>query len=169
MEVFITILVLAVAGFLIFNMFRSRKRNMEAAAKSGNTAAATGLAVSRDLFQAEAGHHAPVESFHVHGHEARVTFAVPLDDEDDAVLNELLVDEAVEVVRQKRHTLPIEDVQEIVVYAGIDNVREVGRSVLPAPGELPPPTLDTGLSFSKIAHDPFAAPFEDEVDHSVTY
>jgi hypothetical protein len=77
--------------------------------------------------------------------------------------------EAVEVLRQKRHSLPIDDVREIVVFAGRDNVREVGRTKLPAPGELPPPMLDS-ISFSHIARDPFAAPFdEDRIDHSTTY
>jgi hypothetical protein len=104
------------------------------------------------------------------GDEARVTFDVPLEDEVDEVLNDLLMDEAVEVVRQKRHTLPIDDVQHIVVLAGRDKVREVGRTKLPSPGELPPPGLDSGLSFTHIARDPFAAPFEEEgPDHGVAY
>lgn len=164
------VVLLAVAGFVLFRLFSSRKRRMEEAAQGGSTAPATGLAVSRDLFDSDGGHHAPVESFHVAGTEARVTFDVPLDDEDDEVLNDLLMDEAVEVVRQKRHTLPIDDVQHIVVFAGRDKVREVGRTKLPAPGELPPPALDTGLSFTHIARDPFAAPFDDErSDHGVTY
>ncbi|MGH8913301.1 MAG: hypothetical protein ACRDZM_02150, partial [Acidimicrobiia bacterium] len=82
---------------------------------------------------------APVRDFHVHGTEARVYFDVPMPDEEDPILNELLVDEAVEVVREKRHTLPIGDVTEIVVFAGRGEDRQVGRSKLPAPGVLPPP------------------------------
>lgn len=170
MEVLITVVVLAIAGFLVFNMFRNRKRRMEEAARSGSTAPATGLSVSRDLFDPETGQRAPVESFHVVGDEARVTFDVPLDDEDDEILNELLMAEAVEVIRQKRHTLPIDDVHHIVVFAGKDQVREVGRSKLPSPGELPPPALEAGLSFIHIARDPFAAPFDEErADHGVAY
>jgi hypothetical protein len=170
MEILVAVLVVAVVAFVLINMFRSRKRRMEQAAREGSTAPATGLSVSRDLFDPDSGNHAPVESFHVVGDEARVTFAVPLDDDDDDVLNDLLVAEAVEVVRQKRHTLPIEDVHHIVVFAGRDPVREVGRTKLPAPGELPPPALDAGLSFTHIARDPFAAPFEDErPDHGVAY
>jgi hypothetical protein len=169
-DVFVIVVILAVAGFVIFNMFRSRKRRMEEAAKAGGTAPAAGLSVSRDLFDAEIGHHAPVESFHVAGNEARVTFDVPLDVEDDEVLNELLMSEAIEVLRQKRHTLPIEDVHYVVVFAGRDKVREVGRAKLPSPGELPPPGMAAGLSFTHIARDPFAAPFdEEETDHSVAY
>lgn len=170
MDVVIIVLALAAAGYVVFNMFRARKRRMEEAARAGSTAPAVGLSVSRDLFDAEAGHHAPVESFHVVGDEARVTFAVPLDDDDDDVLNDLLMDEAVEVLRQKRHSLPIEDVHHIVVFAGRDPVREVGRTKLPSPGELPPPALDSGLSFAQIARDPFAAPFDEErIDHGVAY
>lgn len=168
-EALIAILVLAVAGFLVYNMFRTRKQRMEEAARAGSTAAATGLAVSRDVLEGGVGNRAPLESFHVVGDEARVTFDVPLDTEDDEVLNELLVNEAVEVVREKRHSLPIDGVNHIVVFAGRDNVREVGRAKLPAPGELPPPALDSGLSFTHIAHDPFAAPFEEETDHGVSY
>lgn len=170
MEVFFTVLALAVVGVVVAYMFRSRKRRMAEAEKAGSTAPAAGLSVSRDLFDAEGGHHAPVESFHVVGNEARVTFDVPLEDDDDEVLNNLLTDEAVEVLRQKRHSLPIEDVHHIVVFAGRDRVREVGRTKLPSPGELPPPAPDSGLSFTHIARDPFAAPFEEErPDHGVAY
>lgn len=170
MEVVVIVLLLAIAGYVVFNMFRARKKRMEEAERAGSTAPAAGLATARDLFEAEAGHRAPVESFHVVGDEARVTFDVPLDTEDDEILNDLLVGEAVEVVRQKKHTLPIDDVHEIVVFAGRDNVREVGRTKLPSPGELPPPLVDTGLSFTHIAKDPFAAPFDEErSDHGVAY
>ncbi len=110
---------------------------------------------------------APVRDFHVHGHQARVTFDVPLPDQDDRVLNDLLVDEAVEVVREKRHALPIGDVTEIVVFAGRDEVKEVGRSKLPAPGELPPPIEREVFNLTHIARDPFASQFE--VDHTVSY
>jgi hypothetical protein len=169
-EVFVTVLAIAVVGFVLINMFRSRKRRMEEAEKAGSTAPAAGLAISRDLFGGEGGQRAPVESFHVVGDEARVTFDVPLEDDEDEVLNDLLMGEAVEVVRQKRHSLPIDDVQQIVVLAGRDKVREVGRTKLPAPGELPPPALDTGLSLTHIARDPFAAPFEEErLDHGIAY
>lgn len=170
MDVVVIVVLLAIAGYVIFNMFRMRKKRMEEAERAGSTAPATGLATSPDLFDAEVGHRAPVESFHVVGQEARVTFDVPLDDEDDEVLNDLLVGEAMEVVRQKRHTLPIDDVHEIVVFAGREKVREVGRTKLPSPGELPPPIVDSGLSLTHIAKDPFAAPFDDErSDHAVAY
>jgi len=110
---------------------------------------------------------APVRDFHVHGNEARVSFDVPLPDVDDPVLNDLLVDEAVEVVREKRHALPITDVTEIVVFGGRDEVREVGRTRLPSPGQLPPPIESDVFNLTHIAKDPFASQFE--VDHSITY
>jgi hypothetical protein len=103
----------------------------------------------------------------VHANEARVTFDVPLPDQVDQVLNDLLVDEAVEVVREKRHTLPIGDVTEIVVFAGRDEVKEVGRTKLPSPGELPPPIDRDVFNLTHVARDPFASQFE--VDHTVSY
>lgn len=169
MTPFIIVVVLVVVAFLIFNMFRNRNRRMKEAEKASMTAAAAGLAISRDLFEPEVGHHAPLESFHVVGDEARVTFDVPLDEEDDEVLNELLENEAIEVVRDKMHTLPIEDVSQIVVFAGRERRREVARHSLPTPGELPPPVHEAGLSFTHIAHDPFVAHFEEETDHAITY
>ncbi|MGH8913519.1 MAG: hypothetical protein ACRDZM_03290, partial [Acidimicrobiia bacterium] len=108
---------------------------------------------------------APVRDFHVHGTEARVYFDVPMPDEDDPILNELLVDEAVEVVREKRHNLPIGDVTEIVVFAGRGEDRQVGRSKLPAPGVLPPPIESDVFNLTHIARDPFATQFD--VDHTL--
>lgn len=169
MEPFIFVIVLVAIGLLLYNMFRNRKRRMQEAEQESSTAAATGLAVSRDLFEPEVGHHAPLESFHVVGSEAQVTFDVPLDDDDDEVLFDLLEGEAIEVVRQKRHTLPIEDVHYIVVYAGREKRREVARRELPSPGELPPPLLDAGVSFTHIAHDPFAAHFDEGNDVGIDY
>lgn len=169
MEQIIIVLVLALVGYLLFRMFRNRNKRMKEAASQSQTAQATGLSINRDMFGADTGHHTPLESFHVAGEEARVTFDVPLDDEDDEVLNDLLLGEAIEVVRQKRHTLPIDDVREIVVFAGREKNREVVRHRLPAPGELPPPMHDLGVSFTAIAHDPFAAHFDDRDDSGVTY
>jgi hypothetical protein len=168
-EPVIVIILLALVGYLLFNMFRNRSRRMKEAAVQAQTAQATGLSINRDMFGGETGHHTPLESFHVAHGEARVTFDVPLDDEDDDVLNELLLGEAVEVVRQKRHTLPIDEVREIVVFAGRDKVREVARHRLPASGELPPPMHDLGVSFTTIAHDPFAAHFEERDESGVTF
>jgi hypothetical protein len=106
--------------------------------------------------------HSPVMEFHVRGHEARVTFNVPLPDEDDDVLNDLLVDEAVEVIREKKHELPMADVTAVVALAGQDQPREVGRAKLPTPGELPPPVVTEMLNLSHVAKDPFESQFDTE-------
>lgn len=167
MDGLVIILALAVVGYVIWNLFRSRARRLEKA-EAAKTAPAAGLAVSRDILEVESGNRAPVGSFHVHGAEAQVTFDVPLPEEDDPVLNDLLVGEAVEVVREKRHTLPIGEVTQIVVFAGKDQQREIGRAKLPSPGELPPPLAPERLSFTHIARDPFAQPFDKETDESVS-
>ena len=166
MEIAIGILVAAVVLFLLYSMFRNRSKRMAEAAQNSDSAPATGLSVSKDLFEAELGHRPPLESFHIVGNEARVTFDVPLDDEEDTVLNDLLVGEGVEVVRQKRHELPIGDIEEIVVFAGRGESREVGRTRLASPGELPPPALEEGMSISAVAHDPFAAPFDEDQERA---
>ncbi|MGH8910924.1 MAG: hypothetical protein ACRDVD_00300 [Acidimicrobiia bacterium] len=104
-----------------------------------------------------------VESFHVHDKEAVVTFDVPYPEEGDDVLADLLTGEAIEVVREKRHVLPINDVTEVVVFAGRENSREVGRTSLVTPGVLPPPSRMTDiLNLHSIATDPMAAQFETE-------
>ena len=168
MDGFVIFLGVVVLGFVVWILISSRRRQAKRMEESAEEEA--GLSTVRDLFEAETGYHAPLADFHVHGEEARVIFDVPLPAEDDPVLNDLLIDEAVEVVRQKRHSLPIDDVAYIVVLAGRGEPREVGRSQLPAIGVLPPAAERLGLSFTKIAHDPFATSFdEDETDHVVTY
>jgi hypothetical protein len=82
---------------------------------------------------------------------------VPLDDEDDEVLNEILVDEAMEVLLDKKHTLPITDVHEVVVFAGRGAPREIARTKLPSPGVLPPPPPVSLLHLGNVAPDPFKA------------
>lgn len=154
---------------VIWYLRRSRKRQAERLEQASGTAVATGLSTSRPLFDGSA-QHAPLEEFHVEGSQAKVVFDVPLPDDDDNVLHDLLLEEAVEVVRQRRHTLPIDDVTEIVVYAGRGERKMIGTTQLPSQGELPPPGVTVGLSFSHVAHDPFSAPFEDErSDHSVVF
>jgi hypothetical protein len=83
-----------------------------------------------------------VAEFHVIDGAARVHFDVPLGDETDPVLAELLGREAVEVVREKRHQLPIGDVIAVVALAlrGGDWV-VVSTISLETPGTLPPPMV----------------------------
>ncbi|MEX0826718.1 MAG: hypothetical protein WD184_08235 [Acidimicrobiia bacterium] len=83
-----------------------------------------------------------VAEFHVSQQSARVHFDVPLPDEPDEVFSELLGREAVEVVREKRHSLPIDDVDEVVALGRRGGDWSVAATVsLDTPGELPPPML----------------------------
>jgi len=101
-----------------------------------------------------------VVEMHVIGEEARVTFDVPIA-EDDEILNELLTHEAIEVVREKRHSLPIDQVTTVVALAGRGDVpREVGRSRLDAPGQLPPRLdIPSVLHLAHIGFDPIDQQF----------
>jgi len=99
----------------------------------------------------------PVSEFHVKGDAANVYFDVPLPSREDAVLETLLLHEAVEVVREKRHTLPIDQVARVVVFgrsgAGFDQVGEVS---LETPGTLPPPAPPP-VVFKQAGPDPLAS------------
>lgn len=106
----------------------------------------------------------PVAEFHVKGEQALVSFDVPLPEgEIDDVLTGLLVAEAVEVVRDKRHHLPIGDVTRVIALARrTGQWAEVGSVDLDTPGELPPPIMPTLLPH--LAHDPAVDPFETAAD-----
>lgn len=105
-----------------------------------------------------------VADFHVRGEEARVTFDVPLPEGDiDDVLRDLLTHEAVEVIREKRHSLPIDQVTKVVALAGRGGEPvEVGSVELAEPGDLPPPVTDLPLlQFSHLGHDPLEQQFRE--------
>lgn len=99
----------------------------------------------------------PVAEFHVKGDAANVYFDVPLPEGDDTVLEKLLLHEAMEVVREKRHTLPIDQVARVVAHArsGADYV-VVGEVGLETPGTLPPPAPPPTV-FKSSGPDPLAA------------
>lgn len=99
---------------------------------------------------------APVAEFHVRGDEAQVYFDVPLPAEVDDVLTGLLKHEAVEVVREKRHSLPIDQVTKVVAFAkdGAD-FTEVGTVDLETPGTLPPPAPPP-VVFKSVGPDPLS-------------
>jgi hypothetical protein len=99
----------------------------------------------------------PVAEFHVIGDAANVYFDVPLPDGADTVLEKLLLHEAVEVVREKRHTLPIDQVAKVVAYgkSGSDYAI-VGEVGLETPGTLPPPAPPPTV-FKQAGPDPLAA------------
>ncbi len=91
----------------------------------------------------------------VTGREAHVTFDVPFPEDGDDVLADLLVQEAVEVMREKRHTLPLEMVERVVVFAGRGDRYEVGSHKLDTPGSLPPKMeMPSMLNISRYARDP---------------
>ncbi len=97
-----------------------------------------------------------VADFHVRGEEASVHFAVPLPAEPDDALVELLLHEAIEVVREKRHTLPISQVTRVIAVGRRDGQDvEVGSVDLETPGELPPPSVPEHLvRASRVDFDP---------------
>ena len=107
-----------------------------------------------------------VSDFHVRGEEAQVYFDVPLSEgEIDGVLAELLTNEAVEVVREKRHELPIDGVTTVVAFAGRDaEPRMVGKVVLEEPGVLPEPILaGPSLNLGHIGFDPLEKQFSGDL------
>ncbi len=82
----------------------------------------------------------PYREFHVRGDEALVYFDAPVPvGGADSVLKDLLVKEAVEVVREKRsHELPIDDVTTVRAFGRRDHEDvEVGSVSLETPGQLP--------------------------------
>ncbi|MCJ7753488.1 MAG: hypothetical protein MUP13_02870, partial [Thermoanaerobaculales bacterium] len=110
-----------------------------------------------------------VSEFHVRGEEAQVIFDVPLPDgEIDEVLAELLTNEALEVVREKRHELPINGVTTVVAFAGRGGEpRRIGSVSLEEPGVLPPPMVAApSLHLGRIGFDPLEKQFSDELLHN---
>lgn len=153
----ILIAALAVVAFLLQ---RSRRRLEEIGLQPTPKARGTVAAPEPELEVVQP--RPKVVEMHVVDDEARVTFDVALPDEPDEVLTELLVNEAVEVVREKRHTLPMSQVTKVVVYAGKGAPRRVAEATLDAPGVLPPrPTVPSVLNLVTIAADPLQRQFEE--------
>ena len=104
-----------------------------------------------------------VVEFHVRGNEAHVRFDVPLAaDGADTVLSDLLVAEAIEVVREKQASLPISDVEHVVAFAGRgQDPVEVGRVALPERGALPEPSeVMPSAHIGHLGFDPIEKQFE---------
>ncbi len=105
-----------------------------------------------------------VSEFHVVGDEARVTFDVPLPPGGaDPVLTGLLKYEAIEVLRAKARTLPIDQVVSVMVLAGST---PIGTVALPSAGVLPPemePPVSLNLD---AADDPLSHTLGGHVDPS---
>jgi hypothetical protein len=107
-----------------------------------------------------------VSDFHVRGEDAQVFFDVPLPEgEIDAVLAELLTNEAVEVVREKRHELPLDGVTAVVALAGRGGEpRLVGKVALEEKGVLPPPVVVApSLHLGHIGFDPLEKQFSEDL------
>ncbi len=111
----------------------------------------------------------PVAEFHVRGADALVHFDVPLPEGAvDEVLRDLLLHEAVEVVREKRHDLPIDHVTKVIAHGKRGGASAaVGEVRLETPGELPPPVMPEHVAHasrvsldlsSAMASPPTAAP-----------
>ena len=137
---------------------------MVVAKRSGGTKAdsATAKAPSSDRLRPV------VTEFRVTDRSALVHFDVPLGDETDPVLSDLLGREAVEVVREKRHTLPIDEVVEVVALGRKGGGWEVAARIsLTTPGALPPPLMPETFAharrsdvdlFDRFANLPSSAP-----------
>ena len=102
-----------------------------------------------------------VADFEVVGTAARVTFDVPFPEDGDEVLSDLLVGEAIEVVRERRHSLPLASLTEVVAMAGRGSQVVVGTAKLDTPGQLPPKVESVSLlNLSTFARDPLQESFE---------
>ncbi len=140
--------VVAVVALVVVVFLLARRRP-----RSGAPAAA------KPTVTVESGRLRPaVAEFHVAGGSARVHFEVPLPAEGaDEVLAELLGREAVEVVREKRHTLPLGELIRVVALGRRGTEwAEVTSIGLATPGELPPPMLPELIPHaSQRDFDPF--------------
>ena len=154
----IAIIAVGVALMVFAIATRRRTRAATAAITSGEATRIADISVDRPR--------PAVSAFHVVGHEAQVTFDVPLAaDGPDDLMKELLVNEALEVTREKRHHLPIDQVTQVVAFAGREEISEVGRVDLPAPGMLPPPLTGAAvLDLSAVDIDPLQEQFEGRTD-----
>jgi hypothetical protein len=95
----------------------------------------------------------PVSGFEVEEGVAKVTFAVPIPTQMDEVLRDVLIGDAIEVVREKRHGSSLPPITDIAVYAGIPTPREIASRSLPD-GVLPDAVDSSLLNLSAIAVDP---------------
>lgn len=156
MSIVIIVAVVLVAAVIAVILF-SRRRSGGAGPRSSEVAT-------------EAGRDGPaVAEFHVGDDAASVYFDVPLPaGEVDAVLADLLISEAIEVVREKRHTLPLGDVRRVIALGRRNgDWFEVGSVELDTPGSLPPPLVPELLphasrpgfdAFDRISDLPGQAP-----------
>jgi hypothetical protein len=161
----IALAIIIVAAILIgFSIYLSRRRKaleaelgIQIPSRRGQRALSTKPEVEESRSRIQPA------SFHVDGDKAVVRFDVPLPPgEIDDILADLLVSEAIEVVREKRHSLPIGHLTEVVAEAGRGEVRRVGSAKLTQPGTLPPRTTGVDLlNLSSVSNDPLHSSFTD--------
>ncbi|NIA25088.1 MAG: hypothetical protein GWP04_05915 [Gammaproteobacteria bacterium] len=151
----VLLLVVAILLAIVGTVLSRRTKALKEQLKVGDS-----LAPELDLEQPRPR----VMAFHVRGDEAQVTFDVPLPPgEPDPVLVELLLSEAVEVVHDKQHSLPIDEVTKVVVFAGRgEEPRRIEELSLAEPGLLPPLSVTPRLHFASIGFDAFDRQFEEE-------
>lgn len=144
MDPVVVALIAVAVAILVFLALRGRARPQAATAP---------VVPPRD----DGGFHAPTSSFHVSGGEAHVEFAVPLPPGDvDPVLRDILLAEAVEVLRAKRGKLPLAGVSRVHAYALRDErTVPVGTLGLDGPGQLPPPPPPGTSHFGRGGADVF--------------
>src|SRR5690606_11892673 len=111
-------LVLVALVFIVIGVLLGRRRNELAEQQGLKPAKRRGAPPAVESPLGADGPRPRLVDMHIEGTEARVTFDVPFPEDGDPVLADLLVQEALEVVREKRHTLPIEQVTSVVAFAG---------------------------------------------------
>lgn len=131
MDIFVVVLIAAVVIAGVLFALRSR---------AGRTTARPDAAAPAERAD-DGGFRPPASDFRVSGGDAHVEFNVPLPPGDiDPVLRDILLAEAVEVLRAKRGHLPLAGVTRVHAYAMRDQAPvAVGQLTLDGPGELPPP------------------------------
>lgn len=95
----------------------------------------------------------PLAAFDVDDRTVTVTFAVPIPPDGDEVLTDVLVGEAIETIRERRHTEPLPPVDTLVVRAGIP-ATEIDRRPIPDGNPAESGFGTSMLNLSSIALDP---------------
>ncbi len=140
MDVLLPVFVVVVGLVVIWAWLRRRSAAIRAEYLGADPA---GIAADAAAIDVQARPRPLVTGFHVRDDVAEVTFDVPLgSDGPDPVMAEILVSEALEVVREKQQTLPIDQVSKVAAFAGRQGETvQVGVLDLPERGQLPPPMI----------------------------
>ena len=164
MDVLLPVFVVVVGLVVIWAWLRRRSAAIRAEYLGADPA---GIAADAAAIDVQARPRPLVTGFHVRDDVAEVTFDVPLgSDGPDPVMAEILVSEALEVVREKQQTLPIDQVSKVAAFAGRQGETvQVGVLDLPERGQLPPPMIAAPqLHLAHVGYDPIDAQFSDSTD-----